>query len=149
MQRTLAEILDLTIGPFVDAGTRARLQATMAATPPAVMQAIVEAMRAWDLERADNVLGGLPKAMPLLAVQSTYHDAHTPRRSLDRTDERTPYLDWLCALHPGTSLRVLPRTGHFIMLERPALVTGIIRDFARDAETSGPPGPVGENHGQS
>jgi pimeloyl-ACP methyl ester carboxylesterase len=149
MQRTLAEILDLTIGPFVDAGTRARLQATMAATPPPVMQAIVEAMRAWDLERADSVLARLPGAMPLLAVQSTYHDAHTPRRSLTHAAERTPYLDWLCALHPGTSLRVLPETGHFIMLERPALVTGIIRDFARDAETSGPVGPAGENHGQS
>jgi pimeloyl-ACP methyl ester carboxylesterase len=90
----------------------------------------------------------LPDSLPLLAVQSTYHDAHTPRRSLTHTAERTPYLDWLCAVRPQTSMRVLPGTGHFIMLERSEVVTGIIRDFARATQALTPAARTGEKDGQ-
>jgi pimeloyl-ACP methyl ester carboxylesterase len=137
MQRSLREILDLTIGPFAGDDIRGPLLDTMAAAPPAIMQAAVDAMRDWDLGRADRVLAELPADLPVLAVQSTYHDAHTARRSLAREDEGTPYLDWLRTIRPQTRIRLLPDTGHFSMLERAEAVTDILRGFASDARRTG------------
>jgi pimeloyl-ACP methyl ester carboxylesterase len=134
MQRTLREIIDLTIGPFADNETRARLLDTMAGAPPAVMQAAVDAMREWDLARADRLLAELPAGLPLLAIQSTYHDAHTPRRSLECENETTPYLDWLRSVRSGTRIRILPHTGHFSMLEHAEAVTRLLRGFVKDAQ---------------
>ena len=137
MKRPLAEILDLTIGPHADAATRAGLMAAMAATPPEVMNATVRAIRTWDETRADAVWAGLAPRLPVLAIQSTYHDAHTPRHSLASADETTPFLDWLRTVHRAAQIRILPRTGHFSMLERAGEVTEFIRAFAR--------GEAGEN----
>lgn len=130
MQASLAEILDSTIGPYADHATRARLQAQMSATPTDVMRASVAALQEWDEDSADAVVAALPPDLPLLAVQSTYHDRFTPRRSLEEDAAGTPYLDYLKTIRPDIEVAILPHTGHFAMLERPAEVTALIRAFA-------------------
>jgi hypothetical protein len=56
---------------------------------------------------------------------------------LTHESESTPYLHWLRAVRPGTSIRILPQAGHFSMLERAEAVTVLLRDFARDAHIEG------------
>lgn len=128
---TLAAILAATIGPYADAATRAHVIATMSAAPMAVMLQTVAAYTDWDSHRADAALAALAPELPVLAIQSTYHDRVTPRRSLTASDETTPYLAWLKRTLPRLEVAILPATGHFSMLERSAEVTALIRDFAK------------------
>lgn len=127
---SLAAIIDATIGPYADSIDRAAITATMSAASPALMAACVDAMRDWDLGRADLVLAALAGHMPVLAIQSTYHDRFTPRRSLNDPGETTPYLAMLRAALPQLEVRVLPETGHFSMRERPHEVAALIAEFA-------------------
>lgn len=135
---SLAAILDRTVGPHADPTVRRHVIETMSAAPPAVMDAAVRALQDWDSERADLVFAGLPADLPVLAIQSTYHDRFTPRRSLRNVDETTPYLDFLRAIRPGVEVRVLPDTGHFSMLERGDVVTSLVRAFGLAAWRAGP-----------
>lgn len=124
---SLDEILDATIGPYAAAADRAEVRTTMSAARPALIEALVETMRDWDLTRADEVFAKLK--VPLMAIQSTYHDAFTPRRSLAGENETTPYLDFLRGARPDIATVVLPDTGHFSMRERPDRVAALIRQF--------------------
>ena len=127
---SLAAVLDRTIGPYADAAIRAEVIATMSSPPEAVMWKALRALEDWDRERADTVLADLPAELPVLAIQSTYHDRFTPRRSFSDAEESSPYLDHLRRALPRLLVRILPETGHFSMLERPGEVTDAIRSFA-------------------
>jgi pimeloyl-ACP methyl ester carboxylesterase len=126
---TFAAVIDRTVGDYAGQAARDQVLATMSAASAATLEAAVKALADWDGERADLVYAGLPADLPVLAIQSTYHDRFTPRRSLDREDETTPFLDFLRGVRPSLAVRVLPRTGHFSMLEQPETVTAWIRDF--------------------
>lgn len=130
---SLAAIIDRTVGPHAVPAVREQVLRTMSAAPQPVMLAAVRALEEWDRNRADAVLAALPAGLPVLAIQSTYHDKLTPRRSFARPDETSPYLDGLRDALPRLSVRVLPDTGHFSMMERPEEVTALIRDVARAA----------------
>jgi len=133
---SLDQVLSETIGPYADAATRDRIMATMSASGPELAAALVDTMRDWDLARADTVFAGLP--VPLLAIQSTYHDRATPRRSLTRENETTPYLDFLRSVRPDLATAVLPATGHFSMIERRDRVTSLIREFDKTIRENEP-----------
>lgn len=124
---TLEQILNRTIGPYADDAVRAKVIATMSAPPEAVMWSAVRALEDWDRASADAVYAGLD--LPVLAIQSTYHDRFTPRRSFARPDETSPYLDSLRGQMPQLTVQILPATGHFSMMERPDEVTALIRAF--------------------
>lgn len=131
MEGSLTDILNLTIGPHADDNVRSYVLESMSAASPEVMQASVKALEDWDRERADLVYPGLAADLPVLAIQSTYHDKFTPRRSLNDESESTPFLDFLAGVHPGLDIAVLPETGHFSMLERPERVIELISRFGR------------------
>jgi pimeloyl-ACP methyl ester carboxylesterase len=129
VQQTLAEILDATIGPYADAESRAHVLNTMTAATPDLMDASVRAIEAWDRERVDHVFASLRPDLPMLAIQSTYHDRFVARHGLNRETDTTPYLDFIRNAHKRIDIRILPDTGHFSMLERPDEVTALIRGF--------------------
>lgn len=126
---SLAAILDRTVGPYADAATREQVVRTMSSPPEAVMWAAAKALEEWDRERADVVFGSVPDRLPVLAIQSTYHDNFTPRRSFQSDGESSPYLDHLRKALPRLEVKVLPETGHFSMMERPEEVTTMLREF--------------------
>ncbi len=126
-------VIEATIGPHADPQARAAVRARMAGASLETMTACVTAMRDWDLGRADAAFAALADAVPVLAVQSTYHDPATPRHSLTDSAASTPWLDFLRAAVPQLETVVLTHAGHFTMLERPHEVAGLIHDFAQRA----------------
>jgi len=128
---TLEQILNRTIGPYADDAVRAQVIATMSAPSATVMQACVEALETWDRERADLVYPSLD--LPVLAIQSTYHDRFTPRRCFADAGETSPYLRHLREQVARLAIEILPETGHFSMMERPQAVTRLVRSFGIDA----------------
>ena len=126
---SLAAILSRTVGRHADTATREPVVRTMSSPWEAVMWVAVKALEGWDRESADDVFAALPERLPLLAIQSTYHDNFTPRRSFESVMESSPYLDHLRAILPRLAVHILPRTGHFSMMERPAEVTAALREF--------------------
>lgn len=126
---SLAAILDRTVGPYANPATREQIIRTMSSPPETVMWAAVRALGDWDRERADTVFGSVPDHLPVLAIQSTYHDNFTPRRSFRSDRESSPYLDHLRKALSRLDVKILPGTGHFSMMERPEEVTAMLREF--------------------
>jgi pimeloyl-ACP methyl ester carboxylesterase len=125
----LLKVLDATIGAHADPATRAYLLQSMSSAPPALMQAAVDAIQAWDLHSADTAFAELRPGLAVLLIQSTYHDRFTPRYSLTQGAKTTPYLDSVKAARPDVSIKILTDVGHFSMLERRDEITAMIRDF--------------------
>ena len=127
--QSLAAVIAATIGPYADESTRRRVTETMTAASLDLLRQTVAAYTAWDTDRADAVFAALPGDLPVLAIQSTYHDNFTPRRSLSAGDT-TPYLEFLKRALPQLEVMILPKTGHFAMMERSGEVNAAIRAIA-------------------
>jgi pimeloyl-ACP methyl ester carboxylesterase len=128
--RSQVDIITSTIGPYASDEVRSQIMATMTSVPPGTMTACMRAMIYWDTHRAETVFSELPRTLPVLAIQSTYHDRATPRYGLKSENETTPYLDFLRRTVPQVETKILTRTGHFSMMERPDDVAMLLRDFA-------------------
>lgn len=107
--------------------TQERIRRSMKSTPEEVLWAITRSSAPWDAFGLPNVVRAL--GLPLLAIQSTYHDDKTPRFSL-KPGQTTAYIDLLTALKPDTEIMVLDGIGHFSMLEASDQVNEAIRNFA-------------------
>jgi pimeloyl-ACP methyl ester carboxylesterase len=96
-----------------------------------LFEEIADDLKAWDGARAQEVYSSIAAARtPTLVIQSTYHDRVTPRYSLTRADERSPYLDYLARTVEHAAIHVVPKAGHFLMMEKPADIAALIADFA-------------------
>jgi len=111
-----------------DAQTRVRIHDSMLAVPDDVLVAITLSTAPWDAEDFERVVGGLE--VPLLALQSTFWNETTTRRSLRPDEKTTPWLDLLRTLKPDTQVTLIPEIGHFAMFEAPKIVNAEIRRFA-------------------
>jgi len=122
---------DLLVGPYADADIRAEIRASISRQSRPLFAEIAAGLQAWDNARAQEVYSSLAVArMPMLVIQSTYHDRVTPRYSLARADERSPYLDYLARTVAHAAIHVVPKAGHFLMMEKPAHVAALIAGFA-------------------
>jgi pimeloyl-ACP methyl ester carboxylesterase len=125
------DVIKSTIGPYANEKVHAHVMATMSSASEELMMGCLHAMTAWDTGRSDAVFSGLPRTLPVLAIQSTYHDRSTPRYSLESERDTTPYLDFLRRTVPQAETKVLTRTGHFSMMERPRDVAALIQGFIK------------------
>ena len=82
----------------------------------------------WD---ARNMASALSQVrVPVLSLQSTVVDGGRVRRPM-REGERTPWIDLLGRYLPTATIEVIPKVGHFSMLEAPDVVNASIASFAR------------------
>jgi pimeloyl-ACP methyl ester carboxylesterase len=109
------------------AATQDRIRQTMKSTAQDVLWSITRSSAPWDAFGLPGVVRAL--GVPLLAIQSTYHDDNTPRFSL-RPGQTTPYIELLAALKPDTEIVVLDGVGHYSMLEAPDQISQAVRRFA-------------------
>jgi pimeloyl-ACP methyl ester carboxylesterase len=140
VRRRFAATVQDAVGPFAGDGVREHVTSTMLRAPTALMRRVLATWQRWDVERYDAMLAAIDSSLPVLAVQSTYVDAATRRRSLG-PGESTPYLEFLRAALPALEVQVLPGVGHFSMLEAPDEVTRSIGGFA-DARRDGATRPA-------
>jgi pimeloyl-ACP methyl ester carboxylesterase len=129
VRRRFAATVEDAIGPHAGADVREHVTSTMLSAPTALMRRVLATWQRWDVERYETALAAVDPTLPVLAIQSTYVDAATPRRLLG-PGESTPYLEFLGAALPALEVQVLTGVGHFSMLEAPGDVTRSIGGFA-------------------
>jgi len=82
----------------------------------------------YDAENMDRVVSSLK--VPLLAIQTTMTAPDGKRVSME-AGATSPYLDFLRRAKADVLVEVIPDTGHFPQLERPAETNAIIETFLR------------------
>jgi pimeloyl-ACP methyl ester carboxylesterase len=95
---------------------------------PAIAGPLFADIGRYDAENMDRVVASVK--VPMLAVQTTYTNPEGKRVSMD-AGQSTPYLDFLRRAKPDVLIEVMPDTGHFPQLERPAETNAIIESFLR------------------
>ncbi len=82
----------------------------------------------YDAEHMDRVVASIK--VPMLAIQTTWTNSEGKRVSMD-AGQSSPYLDFLRRAKPDVLIEVMPATGHFPQLERPAETNAIVESFLR------------------
>lgn len=80
----------------------------------------------YDAENMDRVVANL--RVPLLAIQTTVTTPEGKRLSMT-SGQSSPYLGFLRRAKPDVQIEVIPDTGHFPQLERPAETNAIVARF--------------------
>lgn len=93
--------------------------------PVDVLLAYYRAMAAWDRNSFVSAVDQL--TCPVTILQSTSLDKNEVRRSV-ATHPSSLWLDALHAAAPNAVIKLVPNTGHFIMLERPQLIADWVED---------------------
>ncbi|MFV0296628.1 MAG: alpha/beta fold hydrolase [Hyphomicrobiaceae bacterium] len=95
---------------------------------PAIAGPLFADIGRYDSENLERTLSNIK--VPLLAVQTTYSDASGKRGPLT-AGQTTPYLDLVRSKVPHAAIEIIPDTGHFPQLEKPAETNAIIETFLR------------------
>jgi pimeloyl-ACP methyl ester carboxylesterase len=114
--------------PGYDKAAAARIVDRAVTRDPAIAGPLFADIGRYDAESMDRVLASLK--VPLLVIQTTWTNPDGQRVSL-AAGQSSPYLDLIRAKVPGARIEVIPATGHFPQLERPAETNAIIEDFLR------------------
>ncbi|MEZ5652483.1 MAG: alpha/beta hydrolase [Burkholderiaceae bacterium] len=119
-------------GMFFDerfAAERDRVLDHALSLPSEVPRELMPGFAAWDVMNLESVLATV--TVPALAFASTKMDGASERRPLG-PNESTAWLQALSQHVPGAEIVRLHGTGHFVMLEQPALVNERIARFIDD-----------------
>jgi pimeloyl-ACP methyl ester carboxylesterase len=93
--------------------------------PADVLMAYYHAMAAWD---RNNFVAAIDRlTCPVTILQSTSLDKHEVRRPAT-AHPSSLWLDVLRARVPWAEIKLVPNTGHFMMLERPQLIADWVED---------------------
>ncbi|MDH5531817.1 MAG: alpha/beta hydrolase, partial [Paracoccaceae bacterium] len=93
--------------------------------PIDVLMAYYHAMAAWD--RGNFIAAVNRLTCPVTILQSTSLDKHEVRRPVT-SHPSSLWLDVLRARLPRAVIKLVPNTGHFMMLERPQLIADWVVD---------------------
>jgi pimeloyl-ACP methyl ester carboxylesterase len=116
-----------------DSAMKAHVIAAAAGMDRRAAAALADSGATWDetgIETALARLAARVPTLPVMAVQSTFHDATTPRVPLSPQTTSTPWLDFLRGFLPQLDVTIVPNTGHYVMLEAPDEVAAAITRFA-------------------
>lgn len=95
---------------------------------PAICGPLFADIGRYDAENMDRVVASLE--VPMLAIQTTLTTPEGKRLSM-KAGETSPYLDFLKRAKPGIEVEIIPDTGHFPQLERPAETNAIVERFLK------------------
>ena len=110
----------------LDTDRRRDLVNRAAQYPADVLLAYYHAMAGWD---RDNFVAAVNRlACPVTLLQSTSLDEHEVRRPAT-VNSSSLWLDAFRALVPRAVIRLVPNTGHFLMLERPQLIVDWVEEI--------------------
>lgn len=113
---------------FAESPLKEAIVARALRRPDAIGASLWPQMARWDAAEGDAALKAV--RCPLLAIQSTTRDPVTLKRAMLGKGESSPWLDLVRQHVPRARIEVLPGIGHFTMIEAPAEVNRLIRDFA-------------------
>jgi pimeloyl-ACP methyl ester carboxylesterase len=86
-------------------------------------------MARWDAQ-VENALAAV--RVPVLVIQSTTRDPKTVKRAPLQPGERSPWLDLLRENLNDLKMEIIPRVGHFTMLEAATAVNRLLGAFAAE-----------------
>jgi pimeloyl-ACP methyl ester carboxylesterase len=95
--------------------------------PAEVGLTLFPSMVGWDALRMETALAQV--AVPLMAIQSTYLDQERKRVYL-QPGQSSPWLDLVRSRNPSARIEIIPKAGHFTMLDAPEAFNQLLADFA-------------------